>query len=125
MENQRRVGPPQGLNTTPAKVPEFSKKGKFITHAWDPGFPATCLVTRIQGTKNNFDAVRQATKSLSEISPPYALMSALQGFLGAFDVTRMIGVSADQQTCSRKPGFVPEAYVHLYKRMVASDWLNF
>ena len=42
-------------------------------------------------------------------------MSALQGFLGAFDIKRMIGVSADQQACSKKPGFVPEAYVHLYQ----------
>jgi uncharacterized protein VirK/YbjX len=74
-----------------------------------------CLVTRIQGTKNNFDAMRQATKSLNEISPAFALVSALQGFLGAFDVKRMIGVSADQQVCAKKPGFVPEAYVHLYQ----------
>jgi uncharacterized protein VirK/YbjX len=74
-----------------------------------------CLVTRIQGTKDNFDAVRQATKSLGEISPAFALMSALQGFLGAFEVKRMIGVSAEQQACSKKTGFVPEAYVHLYQ----------
>jgi uncharacterized protein VirK/YbjX len=78
---------------------------------------AVCLVTRIQGTKNNLDGVRQATKSLNEIAPAYALMSALQGFLGAFGIKRMIGVSADQQVCAKKRGFVPEAYVNLYEAL--------
>lgn len=62
------------------------------------------FVTRVQGMRDNFTAVRQATKLLKEISPPFAIIAALQGFTTAFAIRGLIGVPVEQQVCFDNPG---------------------
>ncbi len=66
------------------------------------------FLTRIQGIRNNFDAVREATKSLRDISPPYAMMAALQGFDMALGIDTIVAVSSETQVSfvHQRPGEV-------------------
>ena len=57
------------------------------------------LVSRMQGTKGHFPEISNATKALSEIAPPLALLSALQGIASALHIPVMAGISATNSRC--------------------------
>lgn len=60
------------------------------------------FVARIQGRRNRFEAIKKATKLCCDVSPPYALMAAIEGVAAALGVERVAGVSNINQVCTRK-----------------------
>jgi uncharacterized protein VirK/YbjX len=55
------------------------------------------FVTRLQGIKGRADAIRLATKSVGEVSPPLILMAAVQGIGMALGIGFVLGISAKAQ----------------------------
>jgi uncharacterized protein VirK/YbjX len=55
------------------------------------------LIARVQGFFGRFDAIRQATKACSDLSPCYLLMAAVQGIAHALDVAVIAGVKNSEQ----------------------------
>jgi len=62
------------------------------------------LVSRVQGLRVGERPMRSATKSLHEISPPYALISAVQGLGQFLDLRTLYGVTAKNQIWSQPEG---------------------
>ncbi len=65
------------------------------------------FVTRIQGVTDNFVSVRDATKSLKDISPPFALMAALEGFSKNLGIKTLIGMPHQKQDSEQHEDFAP------------------
>ncbi len=55
------------------------------------------LLTRAQGHLGKLEVSRQITKQLNDVTPGYAIFSALQGLARAWNITRIIAVSAERQ----------------------------
>ena len=58
------------------------------------GAEAAFLVTRIQGMRDRFGQIAQATKAFRDVAPPLVLLSALEGLGMALDIYRLTSVSA-------------------------------
>lgn len=68
------------------------------------GPPGPCLfVGRMQGTPGN-ERIRQVTRQLAHVPPPYILLAAAQGIAQAFDLTRLVGIGATQ-LCHKREHF--------------------
>ena len=55
------------------------------------------LVARVQGVRGKWEEIRRATKMCSDVSPPFVLMSAVQAFARAIDITCIAGVRNSQK----------------------------
>ena len=55
------------------------------------------LVARVQGAKEQAEAIRTATRACHDIAPPHLLLAALQEIAGALDIGAIGGVSNDDQ----------------------------
>ncbi len=60
------------------------------------------FVTRLQGDQNNFDAMRQATRALKDISPAFVLSAVLEGLAIALRIDGLVGISAANQACRER-----------------------
>ena len=58
------------------------------------------FVTRLQGTKGCANAIRLATKSVGDVSPPLILMAAVQGIAMALAIRFVLGINAKEQLSS-------------------------
>ncbi|GLS17839.1 hypothetical protein GCM10007874_08540 [Labrys miyagiensis] len=65
------------------------------------GLPAetVVLLTRLQGTKSDFELLRTAMKSLRGLSAPAVLIAALHGLADGLGLVTILGVSAEAQVC--------------------------
>ena len=59
--------------------------------------PEVILISRLQGMRGKYNMIQRATKTMSDVAPSSFLLSALQGFAEAFDITEIVGVSAVRQ----------------------------
>ena len=55
------------------------------------------LVTRVQGFSGRLEANRQISKQLNDVTPCYAIFSALQGVARAWDISRIVAVNSEHQ----------------------------
>jgi uncharacterized protein VirK/YbjX len=55
------------------------------------------LVSRMQGVRGLWDDIKRASRRMKDVSPPFALMAALQGLAQALDIESVFGVSARRQ----------------------------
>ncbi len=55
------------------------------------------LVARVQGCKEQFTAIKRATKLCCDISPPYLLLAAVQGLATALNIDNIAGLSGKDQ----------------------------
>ena len=55
----------------------------------------TLLVSRLQGAKDRFEALRRATKALSEVAPRAAVFATLSGIARACGIGQVAGVAAE------------------------------
>jgi uncharacterized protein VirK/YbjX len=52
------------------------------------------FITRLQGTKGCADAIKLATKSVGDVSPPLILMAAVQGIATALGIKFILGINS-------------------------------
>lgn len=76
--------------------------------------PHALLVTRFQGLLGGFEKIRLATKAMHEVTPQWALFSALQGVARAWGVADLTGIRACRQVCNRSDD--PAAFAAAYDR---------
>jgi uncharacterized protein VirK/YbjX len=65
------------------------------------GLPAetVILLTRLQGTRKDFELLRSAMKSLRGLSAPVVLVAVLHGLADALGLRMLVGVCAQAQVC--------------------------
>jgi uncharacterized protein VirK/YbjX len=73
----------------------------------------TIVIARMQGQPGALAEIREATKTLGDVSPQAALFAALEGVARAFGIARVVGV-AGANNCSFDPERRPEAWVNAY-----------
>lgn len=57
------------------------------------------FIGRLQGTANNWESIKRATKSFQEVAPAALLLDAVRGIAIAMNITGIVGVSAGNQVC--------------------------
>ena len=66
------------------------------------------FVSRLQGTKGRADAIRLATKSMGDVSPPLILMAAVQGMALGLGVKYVVGIDARAQIENKRWPLSPD-----------------
>ncbi len=57
------------------------------------------FIGRLQGTANNWESIKRATKSFQDISPSALLLDAVRAIATSLDIHGIVGVSASNQVC--------------------------
>lgn len=57
------------------------------------------FIGRLQGTANNRESIKRATKSFQDISPAALLLDAVRAIATSLDISGIVGVSASNQVC--------------------------
>lgn len=92
--------------------------------------PHALLVTRFQGTLGGFEQIRLATKAMHEVTPQWALFSALQGVARTWGIGDLAGIRACRQVCNRSddPAAFAAAYDQFWETLgagrLAADYFH-
>lgn len=85
--------------------------GQLARRCWNTGSSDRAIfVGKIQGVKGTHEAMRAATKALSDVAPPRVLLCAVEAISRIFGIDMIVGVSNKEQLSKNNANYEASIY---------------